>query len=146
MSGPTKSGRCMYPNAEPWNALVPDLVMRVDQAAGEAALPDIERRHQDLELLDGLERNRLGTGAATRRAARGQTEDVVVGPAVDQDRVEPAVLPADRSAEGDLRAGPDQVGEVAAEKRIALNRRVGHDLRRAGPPAVDQAGWWRPRP
>ena len=40
----------------------------VDRATGESALPNIERSDIDLNLLDGLKRNRLSAGLTAIRA------------------------------------------------------------------------------
>src|SRR5204863_9951352 len=50
----------------------------VDAAAGEAALADVVRRDEDLDLLNGVERDGLRAGAAARSARAGEAEQVVV--------------------------------------------------------------------
>src|SRR5439155_25680060 len=110
----------------------------VHQATREAALPDIEGRRQDLELLEGLERDRLRARGPAGRSAGREPEDVVVHPAIDEDGVEAVVLTGDRRAADDLGTGAEQVGEVPSQKREPLDGRVGHDLRRTGAAAVDQ--------
>src|SRR5207244_7504968 len=55
----------------------------VDAAAGEAALADVVRRDEDLDLLNGVERDRLRAGAAARSARAGEAEQIVVDRAVD---------------------------------------------------------------
>src|SRR5690606_34188064 len=71
----------------------PRLRDRVHAGAGEAALPDIEGRNDDLELLDRLDRDRLGAHVVSGGAARAETKEIVVGGAIDLDVVELAVAP-----------------------------------------------------
>src|SRR5262249_44964328 len=59
----------------------------VHAAAREAALPHVVRRDEQLELLDGVEADRLRAGLTFRRPRCRQPEDVVVDRAVNLDVV-----------------------------------------------------------
>ena len=67
----------------------------VDAAAGEASLADVVRRHDDLDLLNGVEADRLGRRLSARRAAGRYPEHVVVDCAVDLHVVVAVVAPCD---------------------------------------------------
>ncbi len=92
----------------------------VHQAACKVALPHVERCHLHHELLHGFQRERLGSGLTAGRAVVGESEEVVVGAAVDLDVVETVVLAGDREAlalTGHARISQHQAGEVAPLQR-----------------------------
>jgi hypothetical protein len=69
----------------------------VDAAARESALPDVVRRHDELELGDRVEADRLRLGRPARSArGTGQAEQVVVRGAVDLEAVVAEARPGDR--------------------------------------------------
>ncbi len=55
---------------------------RVDGAAGETTLADVERRNRYCELFDGIDRYGLYAGLSAVGAGPGQAEGVVVNPCV----------------------------------------------------------------
>src|SRR5690606_22105215 len=75
----------------------PALGDRVDETAGEARLADVEGRDQHLELVDRVERDRLGGGALPAGGAAGaEAEDVARRRPVDLDVVESVVRASHR--------------------------------------------------
>ena len=96
----------------------PRLGHRVDEPAAEVRVTDVERRHEHLELLDGLERDRLRVPLSARGAALADPEHVVVHGAVDLDVVEPVPL----SGDGRSLLERVRVGRLApAEDGVRLN-------------------------
>ena len=104
---------------------------RVDAAAGEPALPDVVGRHQQLQLFDRVEADRLRFGLAGRRACCRKTEQVVVDGAVDLNAVVAIVAAGHRQrarlgVDGDRR-------EVRRRAREVLEAaRHGRQILRAG--------------
>ena len=67
----------------PLQRLLPLRVMALMPPPVEAALPHVVGRDHELQLLDGVEADRLRFGRAARRAGFGDGEHVVVHRAVD---------------------------------------------------------------
>src|SRR5262249_25072062 len=67
---------------------------RIHEEPGEIPLPHIERREEDLILLDRFDRNLFRIRETARLKRGAQAEQVVGHRAVDLDRVEPVVLTA----------------------------------------------------
>ena len=89
---------------------------RVDQAAREPALADVERGDEHLVLGDGIDRDRLRPHLAAWLPGAPEPEQVVVHRPVDLDVVEAVVLSRGGSAR-DLRRGLDEVSKVAGQGR-----------------------------
>src|SRR5207244_13528099 len=101
----------------------------VDAAAGEAALPDVVRRDEDLDLLNGIERDRLRAGAAARSARAGKAEQIVVDRAVDLNRVVAVVAAGHEHERAFAGAAGDDVRVRAGEiLQLAVDRGKGLDL------------------
>ena len=99
----------------------------VDAAAGEAALAHVVRRDHELDLLDGVEADRLRLGCAAGRAGGRQPEQVVVHRAVDLHVVVAVVAARHRQRPSGSSSPPpcelniglmrDDVGEAAGDRR-----------------------------
>ncbi len=110
----------------------------VHQRAGEPALGHVERRDHDLVFLDRLERDATATGLATEFAGFTQPEPVVLGGAVDLDRIEPIALTGRGQVAtapgvgGHLRRNPDEILELPIERREACHKGIRDGRLRAG--------------
>ena len=115
----------------------------VHQAAGEAAVPHVERSGQHLQILDRLDGEHPHAGGRAGRAEPGDAVDAAqvhgAGP-VDLQAVEPVGLPGDRdpgiAAHHRLRREQHQLGEVPVVERERGGLGAGERLARAGPAAV----------
>ena len=110
----------------------------VDQAAGETAVANVERRAHDLELLHRLGGERGQPNRPSRRPVAGLAAAegiIVVGP-VDLDAVEPVVLSGEGQAAvgtlGDLGREKGQFGIVAAVHWQPGDGAVRYDLGGSG--------------
>src|SRR5215472_17846712 len=101
----------------------------VHQAAHEPALPHVEGRDLNLELLYRLDRN----GPLVHRAAGdsgggAECEEVVVDGTVDLDVVEPVILTTHRpavGAGGDLGRRRDEIRKGPVQGRQTVDHGVG---------------------
>ena len=106
----------------------------VEEEATEVALPHVERREEDLELLDRLDGERLGAHFGARGSGGAETEDVTLGGAVDLHVVHAVGHAARRRARargGDLGGDLHEVGDVARRRRSAQEDGVGDGRPRA---------------
>ena len=124
----------------------------VDAAAREAALAHVVRRDDQLNLLDRVEADWLRFGSAARRTGRsGQPEQVVVGGAIDLERVVAEAGARDRHDRGavagaaalrvEQRVDPDDVRDAARDGRQQLFDRVRNVAARARDRRVDDRRW-----
>ena len=111
---------------------------RVDAAAGESALPHVVGRDDELNLLDGVEADRLRAGLAAGRAGRRQAEHVVADRAVDLHVVVAVVAAGDADRRVVGRAGGADV-EVRRRAREVVDA-AGDGGQRLDGPAADVLG------
>ena len=118
---------------------------RVEAAAGETTLPDVVGRDEQLQLLNGVDADRLRLGLAGRRAGGGQAEQVVVDRAVNLDAVVSVVTAGYREGAGlgvdrdrrEVRRCAREVFEAARHCREVLQL-FGGDVRgRSGARRID---------
>ena len=114
----------------------PGLGNGVDEPASEASLTHVIRRDKHLVFAHRFDGNRVHVGLSPRDAARSEPEQVVVHAAIDLDVVEAVVLTSERRprypGRDHLRYRHDEIGEIAAQGRQAVDDRVRDECLRPG--------------
>ena len=109
----------------------------VDQQSAEIPLTDVERRQQDLVLLDRVERNRLRVRLAAGLTGSAEAKEIAGGRAVDLDRVLANVDAAAR----DAARGVETCG-TRLTKSAKLRLRVGSRRSNESPTVVPSRSCW----